>query len=71
MNRPVYCPCDNDLPDLCPACGATVKGDDLVHGLCQAITNRPEPKPYLYVVLTDRDTGKIIWTGETNVTSSK
>jgi hypothetical protein len=60
MSRPEYCPCDNDLPDPCPACGATVKGNDPVHGLCQARTNRPEPKPYLRIILVDRDTGKPI-----------
>lgn len=30
------CPCKDETPDPCPKCGATVKGDDLVNGICQA-----------------------------------
>lgn len=30
------CPCKYETPDPCPKCGATVKGDDLVNGICQA-----------------------------------
>lgn len=36
MNSILYCPCENDLPDPCPACGATVAGNDSVSGVCQA-----------------------------------
>lgn len=30
------CPCENESPDPCPICGATVSGDDPVNGVCQA-----------------------------------
>jgi hypothetical protein len=30
------CPCENEKPDPCPKCGATVAGDDPVNGVCQA-----------------------------------
>jgi hypothetical protein len=57
--RPNYCPCEDETPDPCPACGATVSGKDPVRGVCQARYGR-EPKPDVLLVLTDRDTGKII-----------
>lgn len=30
------CPVENESPDPCPRCGATVAGDDEVMGVCQA-----------------------------------
>jgi hypothetical protein len=30
------CPCEDEKPDPCPKCGATVSGNDPVHGRCQA-----------------------------------
>jgi hypothetical protein len=36
MARPNYCPCVNGQPDPCPACGATISGNDPVRGFCQA-----------------------------------
>lgn len=58
-DAPEFCPCEHGKPDPCPACGATVKGDDPVHGLCQARKQRPIDYG-LRLVVTDRDTGKEI-----------
>lgn len=41
------CPVENETPDPCPRCGATVAGKDAVNGICQA------PKLDA-VVVTDR-----------------
>lgn len=30
------CPVENESPDPCPKCGATVSGKDAVNGVCQA-----------------------------------
>jgi hypothetical protein len=57
--RPDYCPCKDETPDPCPACGATVEGADPVRGVCQARYGyRREPDVLL--VLTHRDTGEVI-----------
>lgn len=53
MTRPRYCPCEEETPDPCPACGATVKGDDAVHGVCQAWGGAPPPDYGLRIVLID------------------
>lgn len=59
MTRPEFCPCFEEAPDPCPACGATVSGKDVVRGICQARKGyRREPDVVL--VLTDRDTGAVI-----------
>lgn len=55
--RPDYCPCENDAPDPCPACGATIEGNDEVRGICQA-RHGYKPKPYLSVGLVDKETGE-------------
>lgn len=35
--RPIdVCPCNDETPDPCPECGATVSGNDIVGGVCQA-----------------------------------
>lgn len=60
MARPDYCPCENEEPDPCPACGATVGGKDPVHGCCQARYNRRAPRPLLQIILTDKRTGEPI-----------
>lgn len=57
MARPDYCPCENDAPDPCPECGATIRGDDPVHGVCQALHNGPRPHPLVELILTDKVTG--------------
>lgn len=36
MSRYLDCPCDEERPDPCPKCGATVAGNDPVNGVCQA-----------------------------------
>jgi hypothetical protein len=59
--RPEYCPCQEETPDPCPACGATVSGDDPVNGVCQARQCRPPPDDYgLKLVLIDKATGREI-----------
>jgi hypothetical protein len=58
--RPEYCPCDDDSTDPCPACGATVKGDDPVNGFCQARHQGPKPWRPVEFVLTDKRAGKIV-----------
>lgn len=66
--RPKYCP-DLDADDLafpigphrpCPACGATVEGNDPVRGVCQALYNGPKPKSLVQIILTDKNTGEIV-----------
>ncbi len=59
MPRPDYCP-DLKEDEDCPACGATVKGDDPVRGICQARFNGPTPKPLLEFVLIDKRDGEIV-----------
>ena len=61
MTRPNYCPCENETPDPCPACGATVDGKDSVRGVCQARYMSRPPSGYPRLVLTDRDTGEIVF----------
>lgn len=58
--RPEYCPCENDMPDPCPACGATVEGNDPVYGICQARYPYGKPHPTVELVLIDKITGKIL-----------
>jgi hypothetical protein len=59
MPRPEFCPCENETPDPCPACGATVSGDDDVRGVCQAKRGyRREADVRL--VLIDKQTGDIV-----------
>lgn len=59
--RPIYCPCDEETPDPCPECGATVSGNDAVNGVCQAIRRGSQPDDYgLRLVVIDRRTGKEI-----------
>ena len=45
---------DENPNDPCPACGATIKGDDKVRGVCQAWRNRPKPMPYLQIIVVDK-----------------
>lgn len=59
--RPQYCPFENEIPDPCPACGATVSGDDPVSGVCQALSlSRPSNDPLVEIVLLNRHTGEVI-----------
>ncbi len=61
MPRPEYCPCHDEGPDPCPACGATVKGDDPVSGFCQARCSGRDPREWMpRLVLVHRDTGELI-----------
>jgi hypothetical protein len=57
--RPKYCPCENETPDPCPACGATVEGKDKVRGVCQALYGR-EPKPLVELILINKQTDQPI-----------
>lgn len=57
--RPRYCPCRDESEDPCPACGATVSGNDPVRGVCQA-THGFEPEPLVSLVLIDKHTGEIV-----------
>jgi len=57
MTRPKYCPCENQI-DPCPACGATIEGNDPVRGVCQA-THGIEPSSLfelVEIVLIDKYT---------------
>lgn len=63
--RPRHCPCREESPDPCPACGATVSGNDLVHGVCQAThgyfdPSGPENDYGVRLVLVHRNTGELI-----------
>lgn len=50
MTQPEFCPCDNDLPDPCPACGARVGYDT-----CKARYNRKAPEPEVFVMSEQPD----------------
>lgn len=52
--HPRYCPVENEIPDPCPACGATVEGNDPVRGVCQARSMAGPPKPHIEVYVYDR-----------------
>ncbi len=54
MDRPDYCPDLNEDED-CPACGATVDGNDPVRGICQAKHSGPVPKPLVELILIRRN----------------
>ncbi len=55
-----YCPCDDDEPDPCPSCGATVSGNDRVYGVCQARYPYRQRAHVLFIELHDRETGNIV-----------
>jgi hypothetical protein len=57
---PIYCPCENELHDPCPACGATVSGDDAVLGVCQALRSTLSSESIVSLVLISRDTGEVV-----------
>lgn len=57
--KPLYCPCKEDSPDPCPACGATASGDDPVHGVCQAIRGYRAPED-VQLVLINKKTGEVV-----------
>lgn len=54
---PTHCPCDDDKPEMCPACGATVSGKDKWRGRCQALHPKRRPDD-LRIILTDARTGE-------------
>jgi hypothetical protein len=49
--RPEYCGAISEDINQCPVCPATVKGDDVVHGVCQALRSGPAPRPLVELVL--------------------
>ncbi len=55
-----YCPCDDDKPDSCPVCGATISGNDKHHGICQARSLYRPREPILYLCLKDKLANKIV-----------
>lgn len=59
MSRPEYCPCKDETPDPCPACGATESGNDPVRGVCQARRGYRRESD-LQLVLIDKQTGDIV-----------
>jgi hypothetical protein len=59
MARPKYCPCEEETPDPCPACGATVEGNDPVRGVCQARFGYRRPSDG-QLVLIDKETGAVV-----------
>lgn len=59
FDGPEYCPVDDEATDPCPACGATIAGNDAVHGVCQARSLSPPPTNYgITIGLVHRDTGE-------------
>jgi hypothetical protein len=59
MPRPKYCPCESETPDPCPACGATVEGNDPVRGVCQAWRGYRRTSD-VQLVLIDKETGAVV-----------
>lgn len=57
--RPDYCPCENEMPDPCPVCGATVDGVGM-KGVCKALFQRRRPESLVQIVLIDRRDGKVV-----------
>lgn len=55
MIRPRWCQAVNEETPC--RCGATASGKDPVRGVCQAINARPEPQPYIRLILTHKETG--------------
>ena len=53
LNGYRYCPCNNDEPSPCPACGASVE-----KGVCRLPS--PPSDNCINIVLVDKDTGELI-----------
>jgi len=54
--RPEHCPCVNEeTHPVCPACPATVAGDDMVRGVCQARRHGRAPQALVELVLVSRE----------------
>jgi hypothetical protein len=53
--RPEYCPCtsEEEFP-TCPLCPATVEGNDIVQGVCQAKKSGPPPRALVELVTVPR-----------------
>ncbi len=51
--RPEYCGAHDEALD-CPVCPATVSGNDIVRGVCQAIKSGPAPRPLVELVVVRR-----------------
>lgn len=58
MDRPDYCPCGNDEPPVCPACGATIEPGP--NDTCRARHNGPPPTAYLDLVLIDKRSNEVV-----------
>lgn len=56
---PNYCPDDLREDEICPACGADPR-PCVPNNVCRALHNGPRPRPYIYLVLTDKQTGEVI-----------
>lgn len=52
--RPEYCGAVGEDVEQCPTCPATVSGNDIVHGVCQALRSGPPPKPLVEITLVKR-----------------
>lgn len=53
--RPEYCPCtsEEEFP-TCPVCPATVAGNDIVRGVCQAKKAGRPPEDWLELIVVGR-----------------
>jgi hypothetical protein len=52
--RPEYCGAISEDINQCPVCPATVTGDDIVGGVCQARRSGPRPQPLVELVVVQR-----------------
>lgn len=52
--RPEYCGAMGEDVDCCPLCPATVTGNDIVGGVCQALRSGPAPKALVELVTVPR-----------------
>lgn len=55
-----YCPCRDDKDLSCPACGATIEGNDSVRGMCQARYPYMQRASILFVEIRNRKTGNVV-----------
>lgn len=56
-----FCPCKDETINPCPACGATVEGNDPVRGVCQALYGYRDMSWLPQLTLVDKKTGKDIF----------
>lgn len=48
--RPEYCGAEDETQD-CPVCPATISGNDVVRGVCQALKSGRAPRPLVELVV--------------------